>query len=177
MSGNPINVIGPNFFGGFPSLRYLYLENVVKMANLVIHEESLETNTDIQKLDLSNNFMLGIPFEIFKMNRAIEILNLAGNSLTTFPNLGYLKDLQYLDFSDNNLKILKSSYFKHNSKLKVLTSLIQFNFSITHVHYSVTFRITHIFCAPVFGFHHLVFFAYNTHFRITYLSVFSQRGV
>ena len=55
--------------------------------------------------------------------------------------------------------------------------VIQFNFSITHVHYSVTFRITHIFCAPVFGFHHLVFFAYNTHFRITYLSVFSQRGV
>ena len=47
----------------------------------------------------------------------------------------------------------------------------------SNMHYSVTFRITHIFCAPVFGFHHLVFFAYNTHFRITYLSAFSQRGV
>ena len=119
MSGNPINVLGPNFFGGFPNVRYLYLEHIVNDSNLAVHERAFETNSHIQKLDLSNNFMLRIPFKIFENNRAIQILNMNGNRLSVIPNLEFMKELQRVDFSDNKLDGLETLSFKSNMLLKV----------------------------------------------------------
>ena len=141
MSGNPINVLGPNFFGGFPAIRYLYLENIVNKTNLAVHEKAFETNIYIQKLDLSNNNMLQIPREIFENNRAIQILNMKGNSLSSFPSLESMRELQQIDFSDNLLDGLKASTFKRNSQIKVRNNhlrvkkqntLIIHNFTASH---------------------------------------------
>nr|XP_021520080.1 toll-like receptor 7 [Meriones unguiculatus] len=88
---------------------------------------SLPSNTDCHKygqtLDLSRNNIFFIKPSDFQHLSFLRCLNLSGNTIGQTLNgseLRPLKELQYLDFSNNRLDLLYSTAFQELKKLEVL---------------------------------------------------------
>ena len=61
--------------------------------------------TELQSINVSNNNLTSIDFDLFKFNTKLKFITLAYNYIKDFNlNLTYLNVLKYLDIENNNIK-------------------------------------------------------------------------
>jgi Leucine-rich repeat (LRR) protein len=133
---NMIQSVVPSAFQEFKKLAVLNLcSNLIE----IVQDDTFNELTNLISLDLSNNLIAHIQLKAFNGLENLKILNLRCNRLSKldfrknasdqssiFQNL---KNLEYLDISENNIRDLST-----NSRLFAdLTSLVDLNLSMNHI--------------------------------------------
>ncbi|EDO63949.1 AGAP006647-PA [Anopheles gambiae str. PEST] len=144
LSFNRIRDLNPQSFARYGSVKYLYLfENMIHN----VEPETFSSLTNLEAIDLSNNALISIPLELFRLpslrnlyvshntlskldedlpalekpiKAPLQVLGLADCRLQRLPDLGVLPDLWQLNISSNPMKELTLGQFSPMCNLKTV---------------------------------------------------------
>lgn len=136
VSYNQIREITERMFDEMPNLINLKISfNGLE----VLHPNSLKELVELNELDLSNNLLVNIPYQIFANNPELTAINLSHNLIKNMPDKGFLFNqkpgvINHFDASYNQIEFLHENSFAtmvglthlylNNNKIKALPSLV-----------------------------------------------------
>ncbi|XP_050408757.1 toll-like receptor 4 [Patella vulgata] len=111
-SHNDMSTTSETFFDTFPKLKQLRLNCVQFDSNFLSqHGKRLFSPLkNLESLDLSDNGLVFLPYDIFSSFVTLEVVNLAFNNLITIPDLTSLDKLDFIDLSHNSFTTLENKY-------------------------------------------------------------------
>ncbi|XP_061175906.1 toll-like receptor 4 [Saccostrea echinata] len=115
LSNNFCSAVSKSFFQYLGNLSELYLNNNLLGFSLSPDTEGqiFASLTNLTRLELRANRISNLPYQVFKELRSIMELDLADNTLTTLDfSISTLKNLQFLDLSENQIQFLTDTNMK-----------------------------------------------------------------
>ncbi|XP_055956578.1 toll-like receptor 4 [Patella vulgata] len=112
ISHNDMSLTKETFFDTFPNLKQLRL-SCVQFDNGFISRHGKGLFGQLKKLenlDLSDNGLVFLPYDIFSSLVTLQVINLAFNNLITIPDLTSLRKLNFIDLSHNSFTTLENKY-------------------------------------------------------------------
>ncbi|XP_022915174.2 chondroadherin-like [Onthophagus taurus] len=110
---NRLQIIKENTFGEIPRLQNLYISH----NNLEIIEAGAFNFPHLQVLDLTNNAILNISKDAFRVNSTIYNLNFKNNKVKNISFIQNLYNLSILDCTSNCIKDIDENTFENAKKV------------------------------------------------------------
>ncbi|XP_052780207.1 toll-like receptor 4 [Mya arenaria] len=112
LSFNFCNHVEPDFFSRFKTVKNMDLSNNF-LSGSIAKTPLFEDNLELEVLNISNNKLSKIHLDMFKSQRNLRHLRLCKNVMMDFEiNISHLTQLQYLDLSGNNIRVLSEPLWK-----------------------------------------------------------------